>query len=293
MSKTVSKTTSKTTSKTWLVTGASSGLGRIMAEQLLARGDHVAAAMRRDDALADLQRQHRDSLAVMRLDVTDTAGIRATVDAAFARAGRIDVVVSNAGYGLVGAAEELSDAEITQQIATNLTGSIQFIRAALPHLRRQGGGRIVQVSSEGGQATYPAFSLYHATKWGIEGFVETVAQEIAPFGIDVIIAEPGPTATNFGASVVLAPPMADYDATPAGAVRRAIASGQFEIKGDAGRTVAAMIAAADSDKPSLRLPLGSAAYVNLTRVLQHRLGEIEAQRDVAYAADRDAVAAQE
>ncbi len=177
--------------------------------------------VRREGALADLQTEHGDRLAVTMLDLTDKVGIRAAVDDAFGRMGRIDVAVSNAGYGLFGAAEELTDAQIDHQIATNLTGSIQFIRAVIPHLRRQGGGRIVQVSSEGGQIAYPSFSLYHATKWGIEGFIESVVQEVAPFGIDFIIAEPGPTGTNFGASLVRAASMDIYHDTPAGAVRRA------------------------------------------------------------------------
>ncbi len=243
-------------SKTWFITGTSSGLGRTMTERLLHRGDRVVATVRRDDALADLQRKHRDSLSVMRLDLMDTDSIRATVDQAFRRLGRIDVVVSNAAYGLVGAAEELTDAQIDHQIATNLAGPIQLIRAVLPHLRRQGGGRIVQVSSEGGQMAYPGFSLYHATKWGIEGFVESVAQEVASFGIDFMIAEPGPTATNFGGGLVKAPAMVAYEGTPAGAVRRAVGERNFEIKGDATRTVAALIAAADSVKPPFRLVLG-------------------------------------
>jgi NAD(P)-dependent dehydrogenase (short-subunit alcohol dehydrogenase family) len=128
-------------SKTWLITGASSGLGQLMSERLLSRGDRVIATVRREGALDDLLQEHGDRLAVAILDLTDKAGIRAVVDDAFARMGRIDVVVSNAGYGLFGAAEELTDAQIDQQIATNLTGSIQFIRAALPYLRRQGSGR--------------------------------------------------------------------------------------------------------------------------------------------------------
>ncbi len=275
-------------SKNWFITGTSSGLGRSMTERLLDRGDRVAATVRRDDALADLQQKHSESLSVMRLDLTDTDGIQAAVDEAFRRLGRIDVVVSNAAYGLVGAAEELTDAQIDQQIATNLTGTIQFIRAVLPHLRRQGSGRIVQVSSEGGQIAYPAFSLYHASKWGIEGFVETVAQEVAPFGIDFMIAEPGPTATNFGTGIVMAPAIAAYEGTPAGAVRRAVKERTFEITGDAGRTAGAIIAAADSVKPPFRLALGSTAYGNLTRELARRLAEIEAQRDVAFSADQDA-----
>jgi NAD(P)-dependent dehydrogenase (short-subunit alcohol dehydrogenase family) len=277
-------------SKTWFITGTSSGLGRSMTERLLDRGDHVIATVRRVDALADLQQKHPESLSVMRLDLTDSDGIRVTVDKAFRHLGRIDVVISNAAYGLVGAAEELTDAQIDRQIATNLTGSIQLIRAVLPHLRQQGGGRIVQISSEGGQVVYPAFSLYHATKWGIEGFVETVAQEVAPFGIDFMIVEPGPTATKFGAGIVMAPPIVAYQGTPAGAVRRAVKERTFEIKGDAGRTAGAIIAAADSEKPPLRLPLGGTAYTNLTRELAQRLAGIEAQRDVAFSADRDAAA---
>jgi NAD(P)-dependent dehydrogenase (short-subunit alcohol dehydrogenase family) len=273
--------------KNWLITGTSSGLGRVMTERLLERGDGVVATVRRDDALTDLQQKYRDSLSVIKLDLTDTEGVRAATDRAFQRLGRIDVVVSNAANGLVGAAEELTDAQIDQQIATNLTGTIHFIRAVITHLRRQGGGRIVQVSSEGGQVTYPAFSLYHATKWGIEGFVESVAQEVASFGISFLIAEPGPTATNFGAGIVMAPSLAAYEGTSAGAVRRAVKDRTFEIKGDAQRTASAIIAAADSPTPPFRLVLGSTAYQNLMRELTHRLTEIEAQRDAAFSVDRD------
>jgi NAD(P)-dependent dehydrogenase (short-subunit alcohol dehydrogenase family) len=274
-------------SKTWFITGASSGLGYQMTEQVLARGDRVIGAVRRPDALVDLQRRYGNRLAVATLDLIDTSSIRAAVDHAFQSVSRIDVIVSNAGYGLVGAAEEVTDDQIDRQIATNLTGSIQLIRAILPHLRRQGGGRIVQVSSEGGQIAYPNFSLYHATKWGIEGFIEAVAQEVASFGIDFIIAEPGPTATNFGAGLVHADPMTAYDDTPAGDVRRALSSGSFVLKGDAGRTAAAMIAAADEAKPALRLALGSTAYNSISQALSQRLAAIQAQRAVAFSADRD------
>jgi NAD(P)-dependent dehydrogenase (short-subunit alcohol dehydrogenase family) len=271
--------------KTWLVTGTSSGLGRLLAEQLLRRGDRVIATLRRDGPLDDLKKQHGDRLRVMTLDVTDTAAVRAKIADAFDIMGRIDVVVNNAGYGLFGAAEEVTDEQIDRQIATNLTGSIQVIRAVLPFLRRQGGGRIVQVSSEGGQIAYPNFSLYHATKWGIEGFVESVAKEVAPFGIDFVIVEPGPTSTQFGASLDHAAPMAEYDDTPAGEVRRAIASNTFAIRGDAARTVAAMIVAADSARPPLRLTLGAGAYGAIGAALGERLKMLEAQKDVAFSAD--------
>lgn len=274
--------------KTWFITGTSTGLGRILTERLLERGDSVVATLRRAGALDDLQAAHGNRLHIITLDVTETPAIRAAVAEAFALMGRIDVVVSNAGYGLFGAGEEISDEQIDRQIATNLVGSIQLIRAVLPHLRAQGGGRIVQVSSEGGQIAYPNFSLYHTTKWGIEGFIESVAQEVAPFGIDFLIVEPGPTSTEFGAGLDHAQPMACYENTPAGEVRRAIASGDFAIKGDAIKTADAMITAADTEKPLLRLALGSTAYTSISRALAERLQILETQKDMTFLADKNA-----
>jgi len=272
--------------RTWFITGASSGLGLEMTQQLLAQGDTVIATLRRPGTLTQLEQKYRERLDTVQLDLVEPESIVSAVERAFERHGRIDVIVSNAGYGLFGAAEELTNEEIDRQIATNLTGSIHLIRAAMSHLRRQGGGRIVQVSSEGGQIAYPGFRLYHATKWGIEGFLESVAQEVAPFGIDVIIAEPGPTGTNVGANLVQAIPLDAYAETPAGAVRRAISDGSFEIKGDAVRAVSAMISAAESEEPPLRLTLGSTAYSSISKALSARLSALEAQRDVADSADR-------
>jgi NAD(P)-dependent dehydrogenase (short-subunit alcohol dehydrogenase family) len=165
--------------------------------------------------------------------------VRRVVDEAFSTLGKIDVVVSNAGYGLFGAAEEVSDEQIRAQIDTNLIGSIQVIRAALPRLRKQGGGRILQVSSEGGQIAYPNFSLYHATKWGIEGFVEAVAQEVEAFNIQLTLIEPGATATDFGKSLVSPPPLEVYENTAVGAMRRAVKSGTGFTFADANKTGAA------------------------------------------------------
>ena len=272
--------------KTWLITGASSGLGHIMAQKLLERGDRVVATVRRADALGDLEAKYGERLSMAVLDVTDTHAVRRTIDDAFAAQERIDVVVSNAGYGLFGAAEELSDEQIERQVATNLVGSIQVIRASLPHLRAQGGGRILQVSSEGAQVAYPTFGLYHATKWGIEGFVEAVAQEVAPFGIDFVLVEPGPTATNFGAGLDQAEATQVYDATPSGDIRRGVATGGFVIKGDAGLSVDAMIEAGNAEHPPLRLALGSTAYKNIEAALVRRLDAIRAQKDIAFRADK-------
>ncbi|HAT1576295.1 TPA: SDR family oxidoreductase [Raoultella ornithinolytica] len=275
-------------SKTWLITGTSTGLGRLMTERLLARGDKVIATLRKSGALDDLQAQYDGRLHILLLDVTDTDAVRRTVQQAFDFAGRIDVLVSNAGYGLFGAAEEVSDAQIDRQIATNLIGPIQLIRAALPALRRQGGGRIVQISSEGGQIAWPNFSLYHATKWGIEGFIESVAQEVAPFGIDFMIAEPGPTATNFAGGLDTALPMACYDNTPAGEVRRGLAQGTLAINGDASKTVAAIIDAASGEAPPFRLALGSKAYRSINEALNSRLQVLEDTRALALSVDKDA-----
>ncbi|MDI9222268.1 SDR family oxidoreductase [Pantoea sp. EA-12] len=271
--------------KTWLITGASSGLGRLMSEDLLARGDRVLACVRRTAAMADLQARYGEQLQVISLDLANTVSIAPVVAQAFAQVERVDVVVSNAAYGLFGAAEELSDAQIDRQIATNLTGSIQLIRAVIPLLRQQGGGRIAQVSSEGGQVAYPNFSLYHASKWGIEGFVEAVRQEVASFGIDFLLVEPGPTATNFGAGLDIADALEAYHDSASGQLRRAIMSGDFAIKGDAAKSVTAMIATLDQAAMPLRLALGSTAYDNIEAALARRLAELRAQKAIAYGAD--------
>ena len=272
----------------WFITGASSGIGRELAEQLLEDGHKVFATVRRPDALDDLKARHGDLLKVALLDVTDSAAIGAVMAQAFAAWGRIDVVVSNAGYGLVGAAEELSDEQIARQIQTNLTGSIGVIRAAIAPLRAQGGGRIIQVSSEGGQLTYPAFSVYHVTKWGIEGFVEAVSQEVASFGIAFTLAEPGPARTAFGAALDLAAPLAVYDDTPVGALRRAFAAGEFAIDGDPRKMARAMIECAAQSPAPLRLTMGSSSYHGIRAALATRLAQLEANKAVTMATDVDA-----
>jgi NAD(P)-dependent dehydrogenase (short-subunit alcohol dehydrogenase family) len=276
------------TTRNWFITGTSSGFGRALTEKLLARGNRVAATVRKTAALEDLKAQYCDRLWVAALDVTDTPGVRRVVDQAFAEMRRIDVIVNNAGYALVGAAEEVSDDQIRHQIDTNLIGSIQVIRAALPHLRTQGGGRILQVSSEGGQMAYPNFSLYHATKWGIEGFIEAVSQDVAPFNIEFTIVEPGPAKTSFGRGVVRPLPMAVYDNTPAGEVRRAIESGAFRLRGDPIKMAQAMIDSVDRRPAPKRLALGSGTYTSIRAALMDRLAVLDAQKDIALSTDFDA-----
>ena len=280
-----------TTPSTWLITGTSSGFGRAMTEKLLARGDRVAATLRKAGALDDLKAKYGERLWVAELDVTDTAAVRQVVDEAFAHFGRIDVVVNNAGYGLFGAAEEVSDEQIRHQIDTNVIGSIQVIRAALPHLRVQGGGRILQVSSEGGQVTYPVFSLYHASKWAIEGFVESVAQEVAPFGIEFTIAEPGAARTRFSAAKVQPTSMPAYENSLVGEVRRKVMSGNFKdfgAIGDPNKIAQAMIDSASRSPAPRRLAMGSTTYVHIRETLTNRLAELDAQKDIALSTDETA-----
>ncbi|MDR3516762.1 MAG: SDR family oxidoreductase [Azospirillaceae bacterium] len=273
---------------TWLITGTSSGFGRLLTEKLLARGDRVAATLRRTAALDDLHARYPDRVWRAAFDMTDTPALRHSVDDAFAALGRIDTVVSNAGYGLFGAAEELTDDQIRHQIDTNLIGSIQLIRAVVPHLRRQGGGRVLQISSEGGQIAYPGFSLYHATKWGIEGFVETIRQEVAPFGITFTLVEPGPARTSFATGLVSTEPSDLYQDTPVGDLRRAWANGSFAVKGDADRMAAAMIAVAAENPAPRRLTLGAGAYASIRTALEGRLAELEQRRDISRSVDNDA-----
>lgn len=274
------------TQRTWLITGISSGFGRHMTEQLLARGERVAGTVRTLSSVDDLKARYGDQLWLARLDVTDTPAIRGVVDAAVAALGRIDVVVNNAGYGLFGAAEEVTDEQITQQIRTNLIGSIQVARAVLPHLRAQGGGRILQISTVGGQAAFPGASLYHAGKWGIEGFADALQQEVAGFGIGVTIVEPGGARTEFRyGSSQLAPRIAAYDGTPASMARRMLEERKAVPPGDPVKMVDIMIASVDQQPAPKRLALGSDAYTAMQRALSARLAELEAQKDLAFSTD--------
>lgn len=275
--------------RTWLITGVNSGLGRLMTEQLLERGERVAGTARKMDTLVGLKEKYGEQFLLQSLDLTDTPAIGRVVDAAFAHFGRVDVIVNNAGYGLVGAAEELLDEQIVHQINTNVIGPIQVVRAALPHLRAQGGGLIMQLSSMGGQWAMPGLSLYHASKWAVEGFFESTIQDIAPFNIQVMIVEPGSARTEFAAgSAALSPAMDAYAQTPAGAVRRLIAPGFRNQPGDPAKMVQAMIASVDQNPAPKRLTLGTDAYDNIKAALTERLAALEAQKELALSTDFDA-----
>jgi NAD(P)-dependent dehydrogenase (short-subunit alcohol dehydrogenase family) len=274
---------------TWFITGCSSGLGRAMASQLLASGRRVAATARDVKALGDLVEQYGSGdgpLWTAALDVTEPDAIRARVDQAFTEFGPIDVVVNNAGYGLLGAAEEFTDEQIDRQLQTNLLGSIRVARAALPHLRAQHGGRIIQISSAGGQAVMPAFSVYNASKWGVEGFFDALALEIETFGIQVTIVEPGHVETSFiGSSLKIAPELPAYKRTPAGRVRWGTQRGMATYTGDVEKVVAAIIDSADHEKAPRRLVLGSDSYEYIESALRQRLADVTGQRELARSVD--------
>lgn len=268
---------------TYLITGASRGIGRELTEQILAGGDRVAATLRRPEQLDDLKRLHGERLWTRRLDVTDTAAIEQVVGEAFAEHERIDVVVSNAGYGVMGTAEDLSDEQVEAVIATNLTGSIQLARRVVPHLRDQGGGVLVQLSSMGGHITFPGFAIYHATKWGVEGYFDSLAKEIAPFGISTMLVEPGMVRTSFYDAVQQVPLSEPYAGGPADRPDIPVE----DMPGSQSGLAHAILEAAASDAPPRRLLLNSDAYDLVTTTVRERLASWEAQRDAAFAADAE------
>ena len=270
--------------KTWLITGVSSGFGKAMTKQLLERGDRVVGTVRNRKKVQDLLTAYPETFDCELLDVTDVPAVHRIVSTAFEKHGRIDVVVSNAGYGLFGCAEELSDAEINHILATNLTGSIQLIRSAIPYMRLQGGGRIIQISSYGGQVAYAANSLYHATKFGIEGFCESVAQEVAQFGIGVTIVEPGGARTEFRyGSARVACLMPEYESCHA--FMDMLDASKGLAPGDPEKMAARIIESVTKGKTPLRMVLGSQALQATITRLEERVAEYKKQTELAASTD--------
>lgn len=270
--------------RTWLITGVSSGFGYEMTKLLLEKGDTVVGTVRNTSKVAELIKKYPETFDCRILDVTDVPAVHRTVDEAFVAHGKIDVVVSNAGYGLFGAAEELSDAEIDHIIATDLVGSVQLIRSALPHMRRQGGGRIVQISSYGGQVAYPANSMYHACKFGIEGFCESVAQEVSKFNIGMTIVEPGGARTEFRyGSAKVAHLMPEYDHIHG--FLNMLDKSKGLAPGDPVKMAQRIIESVDRDPAPLRMVLGSAALQATIERLEERLADYRAQTELAASTD--------
>lgn len=272
--------------KVWFITGVSSGFGLEITKQLLARGDVVAGTVRNPQSTEELAALHPDTFVRFTLDVRDRAALRDAVNRTAEKFGRIDVLVNNAGYGLFGAAEELSDDEIDAVVGTNLLGSITAVRAVLPHMRRQKSGRIIQISSYGGQVAYPGNSMYHATKFGIEGFCESVAQEVASFGIRFTIVEPGGARTDFRyRSAHVANLLPDYDGNPAHAFLKMLDPKNGLAAGDPVRMASRIIEAGDDEAAPLRIVLGFQALHATLETLEKRLAELRTQEDLARSTD--------
>ena len=236
--------------KTWFITGASKGFGREWAEAALERGDKVAATARRLETLDALVDTYGDAVLPIQLDVTDRSADFDAVERAADHFGTLDIVVNNAGYGHFGMVEELTEDDVRAQMETNFFGALWVTQAALPIMRAQGSGRILQVTSEGGVRTFAGFGAYHASKWAVEGLSQTLAEEVASFGIHVTLVEPGPYRTDFGGgSLRQSSPDPAYDG-----VREATAP-EFEL-GDPRATRAAILQVVDAEVPPLRVLLG-------------------------------------
>ena len=241
--------------KTWFITGTSRGFGREWAIAALQRGDRVAATARETSTLEDLVERYGEAIAPIELDVTDREADFRAVKQAHEHFGRLDIVVNNAGYGHFGMVEELSEQEARAQIETNLFGALWVTQAALPFLREQGSGHIVQVSSIGGISAFPGVGIYHASKWGLEGISQALAQEVKEFGINVTLVEPGGFSTDWSG-----PSSKRSEANPAydGLRERQQQWRASNTPGDPAASAAAILKVVDAEPPPLRVFFGTA-----------------------------------
>ena len=258
-------------SRVWFITGSTSGFGRALVDAARARGERVVATARRPDALAELE---GDDVLVLELDVTREDAVEPALDLAVERFGRIDVLVNNAGIGFVGALEEMRLEDLRGAMETMFFGPAALTRAVLPRMRAQGSGTIVQISSQGGRMAGPGISAYSAAKFALEGLSEALAAEIAPFGVRVLIVEPGNFRTGLlGRSMHMAAPMEEY-ATTVGVTRSYFASADGRQPGDPAKAAAAIMTALDADEPPLRLALGADAVEGIRAKYQELTAEL-------------------
>ncbi len=272
--------------RVWFVTGTSTGFGRILAEEVLKAGGKVVATARNVAQIADLEQQYPGRAKAIALDVTSKQQSEAAVAQAIEAFGRIDVLVNNAGYGLAGAVEEASDEEIKRQIDTNVYGVLYVTRAALPHLRKQCSGHILNLSSILGLTAMPGFSFYSLTKFAVEGLSEGLAAELAPLGIKVTLVEPGPFRTDFASrsAVFTSTEIDDYKQT-AGKTREYLRTISGTQKGDPLRAVHALMEIVESTDPPLHLLLGSVAYTRYRGKLKQLDEELSKWEQVSLGAD--------
>ncbi len=270
-------------SKVWFITGTSKGFGRIWAEAALERGDRVAATARNVDALTPLVETYGDLVLPLALDVTDKAAIDRAVKSAHEHFGRLDVIVNNAGYGLFGTIEEVTERQARDQIETNLFGPLWVTKAALPILREQRSGHIIQVSSIGGVTAFPTVGLYHASKWGLEAFSQSLAAEVNEFGIKVTIVEPTGYTTDWaGPSSVHAEHLPAYDSVREARARSVAA--RPAGRGAPEATAPAILAIVDAEEPPLRMFLGAGTLDMIRAEYESRLEVWEQWDELANAA---------
>jgi NAD(P)-dependent dehydrogenase (short-subunit alcohol dehydrogenase family) len=272
------------TTQTWIITGASRGFGRALAETALAAGDHVVAAVRRPESVADLAASYPDSCLIAKYDARDISPpadlVRDTLD----RFGQLDVLVNNAGRAVVGAVEEVSDAQLRDLMDLHLFGPAALVRAALPAMRARGTGTIVQMSSQGGRMSYPGVSAYSASKFALEGWSEALAGEVAPFGIRVLIVEPSRFRTDFNAALEFTQASDTYGNLLAD-VRADLAGADGRQEGDPVRAAEIIVSLAHSDEVPLRLPLGYEAVERISGAYRRGLDEVDRWAETARAAD--------
>jgi len=272
--------------KTWFITGTSRGFGREWAIAALDRGDRVAATARDTSTLDDLVAKYGDALLPIQLDVTDREADFAAVREAHEHFGRLDVVINNAGYGHFGMVEELSEQDVRAQLETNLFGALWVTQAALPFLRAQGSGHIIQVSSIGGISAFPIVGAYHASKWGLEGLSQALAQEVAPFGIHVTLIEPGGYDTDWaGSSSRHSAELDAYDTVREQAIKAR--AERVSAPGDPAATREAILKIVDAERPPLRVFLGEAPLAIATADYESRLATWREWQPVSAAAQRN------
>lgn len=264
--------------KVWLITGTSKGFGRVWAEAALKRGDKVAATARNIESLNDLKTCYGDAVLPLTLDVNKREDCHSAVEQVVNHFGKIDILVNNAGYGHFGYLEEITETEARQQIETNVFGSLWMIQAVLPFMRNQNTGHIVQVSSIGGVMAFPGLSIYHASKWAVEGMCEALNQEVAQFGIKTTLIEPAAYATDWATlSATHSQPIEAYD----GLRQVMLANSTTMSAGDPTATASAVLKLVDSDNPPLRLFLGKLPYMMIDHTYNNRLESWKEWREIS------------
>ena len=267
--------------RTWFVTGAGRGFGKEFATAALGRGDRVAATARNTEALADLAAEYGDALLPIALDVTDRDGVFAAVAQTKEKFGSIDVVVNNAGYGLFGAVEELTPEQLQAQLDVNLFGPLHVTQAALPILRQQGSGHIIQISTVGGVAAFPILGGYHASKWGLEGLTESLAQEVAGFGVKVTLVEPAGYATDWGgASAKWAEAKPEYQE-----IKEAVFATGGGLQNDPAGVGPAILAVVDAKEAPSRVFFGTQGIQLLEPLYAQRLQTWRDTQDISALAE--------